>query len=54
MGKKLSRDEFLKIAEELRQDGPEVKYQNPDSWISHILKQMLEEELKKKQPVHTE
>jgi len=43
MGSRLSREKFLALAEELLQDGPEVKYQNPDAWISHLLKQMLKE-----------
>lgn len=54
MGRRLSRDQFLRVTEELRQDGPEVKYHNPDGWISHLLKQMIEEEMKKKQRGHTE
>lgn len=47
--RKFSKKEFIKLAEELWQEGPEVKYQNPDAWISHVLKKMVEEEREKKQ-----
>jgi len=30
--KRLSSEEFLKKADKLWRTGPEVKYQNPDSW----------------------
>jgi hypothetical protein len=31
--KKLSSQEFLKVYETIWQDGPKIKYQNPDAWI---------------------
>ncbi|MDH5481920.1 MAG: hypothetical protein OEY22_03435 [Candidatus Bathyarchaeota archaeon] len=54
MGKKFSKEQFLKLAEELLQGGPKVKYQNPDAWTNYKQKEMLEEETKKKQFGHTE
>jgi hypothetical protein len=54
MGNRVSREEFLKLAEELLQDGPEVKYQNPDAWTNQKLKQALEEEIKKRDRGRTE
>jgi hypothetical protein len=47
--RRFSKDQFLKLAEELWQEGPEVRYQNPDTWISHVLKKIVEEETENKQ-----
>jgi len=33
MSKRMSSKDFLKIVDMLRQDGAQVKYCNPDSWI---------------------
>lgn len=33
MSKRLSRKEFLKCVEALYEEGPPVRYQNPDAWI---------------------
>lgn len=49
MVKRFSREQFRKLAEELWQEGPEVKYKNPDAWTQHMLKKMLEEETETKQ-----
>lgn len=49
MSKKFSREQFLKIADGLREEGPEVRYQNPDAWITHVLKKMIDEEKEKMQ-----
>ena len=38
MGKKLKSDEFLKLLKALRDNGPKVKYQNPDAWRRRVSK----------------
>jgi hypothetical protein len=30
--RRLSRDDFLKTYDIIRQDGPKVEYRNPDKW----------------------
>lgn len=49
MAKKFSREQFRRLAEELWQEGPEVRYENPDAWINHLQKKMQKEENEKKQ-----
>jgi hypothetical protein len=34
--KRLSSEDFLKIAEALWKGDAKVKYQNPDAWISYL------------------
>jgi hypothetical protein len=36
MRKRLSSEDFLKLAGELWQNGPRVKYQNPNAWIAFL------------------
>lgn len=48
MVKKFSREQFRRLAEELWREGPEVRYENPDAWINHLLKKMQQEEENKK------
>ena len=33
MGKRLSSKEFLQYLDAIYEEGPPVKYQNPDAWI---------------------
>ncbi|MGZ3634355.1 MAG: hypothetical protein ACXVAJ_08540 [Parachlamydiaceae bacterium] len=35
--KRLSSEEFLKVHDVLRKEGPFVKYQNPNSWNKEML-----------------
>lgn len=37
MRKRLSSEEFLKVAEQLWQVGPKVRYKNPDAWITYLV-----------------
>jgi len=32
---RLTENEFWDVYASIRKEGPEVKYQNPDNWISH-------------------
>jgi len=36
MSKRLSRKEFLAFLEVIYEEGPPVRYQNPDSWTRFI------------------
>jgi hypothetical protein len=36
MSKRLSRKDFLEFLEVLFEEGPLVKYQNPDAWASPL------------------
>ena len=37
MKKRLSSEDFLKVAEDLWQVGPKVRYKNPDAWIAYLV-----------------
>jgi len=45
--KRLSHEDFHKLLEAVWEAGPEVKYKNPDAWITHMIKRALKEKKEK-------